>query len=174
VVGAAAEQIASALSKHKGKVSVIVPHFAMSGGTFIALSADEIIMDENAVLGPVDPQLGGFPAASIVRVLREKDKKDIEDKTIILADVFPEVGLECIIALYIELTTTNIDKVSVPRHYDVIESYACIVTTVSSPHICICGVLEIERITTEPVVLNSRARDVEGIEEPNDTIRKHE
>ncbi len=83
----AAEQIASALSKHKGKVSVIVPHFAMSGGTFIALSADEIIMDENAVLGPVDPQLGGFPAASIVRVLKEKDKKDIEDKTLILADV---------------------------------------------------------------------------------------
>ncbi len=83
----AAEQIASALSKHKGKVSVIIPHFAMSGGTFIALSADEIVMDENAVLGPVDPQLAGLPAASIIRVLKEKEKKDIEDKTLILADV---------------------------------------------------------------------------------------
>lgn len=30
----------------------------MSGGTLIALAADEIVMDENAVLGPVDPQLG--------------------------------------------------------------------------------------------------------------------
>ncbi len=83
----AAEQIATALSRHKGKVSVIIPHFAMSGGTFIALAADEIIMDENAVLGPVDPQLAGFPAASIVKVLREKDKKNIDDKTLILADV---------------------------------------------------------------------------------------
>ncbi len=83
----AAEQIATALSRHKGRVTVIVPHFAMSGGTFIALAADEIIMDENAVLGPVDPQLGGFPAASIVKVLEEKDKNQVDDKTIIMADV---------------------------------------------------------------------------------------
>ena len=83
----AAEQIATALSRHKGKVTVIVPHFAMSGGTFIALAADEIIMDENAVLGPVDPQLGGFPAASIVKVLEEKDKNQVDDKTLIMADV---------------------------------------------------------------------------------------
>ncbi len=54
----AAEQIAFALNRHKGKVTVFVPHYAMSGGTLIALSADEIVMAENAVLGPVDPQLG--------------------------------------------------------------------------------------------------------------------
>ncbi len=83
----AAEQIATALCRHKGKVTVIVPHFAMSGGTFIALAADEIIMDPNAVLGPVDPQLGGFPAASIVKVAKEKSKDELEDKTLIMADV---------------------------------------------------------------------------------------
>ncbi|HDD52600.1 MAG: hypothetical protein DRI92_06235 [Aquificota bacterium] len=83
----AAEQIATALVRHKGRVTVIVPHFAMSGGTFIALAADEIIMDPNAVLGPVDPQLGGFPAASIVKAVREKSLDKVEDKTLIMADV---------------------------------------------------------------------------------------
>src|SRR5262245_5659028 len=52
----AAEQIAKALVEHQGKVTVFVPHYAMSGGTLIALAADEIVMDPNAVLGPVDPQ----------------------------------------------------------------------------------------------------------------------
>ncbi len=83
----AAEQIAMALKKHQAQVRVIVPHYAMSGGTLLALAADEILMDENAVLGPVDPQLGEFPAASIVKVAKEKDKNKLEDKTLILADI---------------------------------------------------------------------------------------
>ncbi len=83
----AAEQIAHALRKHPAKVTVFIPHYAMSGGTLIALAADEIVMDENAVLGPVDPQLGEYPAASIVKVLEMKDPNEVEDKTLILADV---------------------------------------------------------------------------------------
>src|SRR5215510_6001044 len=83
----AAEQIARALLEHKGKVTVFVPHYAMSGGTLIALAADEIVMDPNAVLGPVDPQLGQSPAASIMTVLDRKNVNDIDDQTLILADV---------------------------------------------------------------------------------------
>jgi len=83
----AAEQIAEALVRHPGKVTVFVPHYAMSGGTLIALAADEIVMDENAVLGPVDPQLGNYPAASIVKVLEMKDTNEIDDQTLILADI---------------------------------------------------------------------------------------
>ena len=83
----AAEQIAKALKKHKGKVTVFIPHYAMSGGTLIALPADEIVMDENAVLGPLDPQIGGYPAASILKVLEMKDLNEIDDETLILADV---------------------------------------------------------------------------------------
>ncbi|MBC7331485.1 MAG: ATP-dependent Clp protease proteolytic subunit [Synergistetes bacterium] len=83
----AAEQIACALNKHKGKVTVFVPHYAMSGGTLIALAADEIVMDENAVMGPVDPQLGQYPAASILKVLEQKDINEIDDHTLILADI---------------------------------------------------------------------------------------
>src|SRR6266511_2729923 len=83
----AAGQIAHALRYHKGKVTVFVPHYAMSGGTLIALAADAIIMDENAVLGPVDPQLGQSPAASILTVLEQKEPKDIDDETLIRADI---------------------------------------------------------------------------------------
>jgi len=55
----AASQIARALKAHPAKKVVVVPHYAMSGGTLIALAADEILMDPNATLGPLDPQLGG-------------------------------------------------------------------------------------------------------------------
>src|SRR5216110_844598 len=83
----AAEQIAKALVERKAKVTVFVPHYAMSGGTLISLAANEIVMDANAVLGPLDPQLGEAPAASILSVLERKKPEDIEDKTFIMADV---------------------------------------------------------------------------------------
>ncbi|HEX29708.1 TPA: hypothetical protein ENG04_06470, partial [Candidatus Poribacteria bacterium] len=56
----AAEQIAHALASHKAKVTVFIPHYAMSGGTLLALAADEIVMSEIAVLSPVVPQLGQY------------------------------------------------------------------------------------------------------------------
>jgi ClpP class serine protease len=83
----ASEQIAHALCRHPAKVTIFVPHYAMSGGTFLALAADEIVMDENAVLGPVDPQLGEYPASSILKVVAQKDVNEVDDKTLILADV---------------------------------------------------------------------------------------
>jgi ClpP class serine protease len=83
----AAEQIAEALARHPARVTVFVPHYAMSGGTLIALAADEIVMAENAVLGPVDPQLGQYPAASILKVIERKPVAEIDDQTLILADV---------------------------------------------------------------------------------------
>ncbi len=83
----AAEQIAQALRRHPAKVTVFVPHYAMSGGTLIALAADEIVMGENAVLGPIDPQLGQYPAASILKVVERKPMAEIDDQTLILADV---------------------------------------------------------------------------------------
>lgn len=79
-------QIARAIHHHKGKVTVFVPHYAMSGGTLIALAADEIVMCRHAVLGPVDPQLGQYPAASILKVVEQKPIAEIDDETLILAD----------------------------------------------------------------------------------------
>ncbi|MFC3676572.1 SDH family Clp fold serine proteinase [Ferrovibrio xuzhouensis] len=80
-------QIASALSQHRGKVTAIVPQLAMSGGTLIALAADQIIMAPHAMLGPIDPQIGGFPAASLARVVRDKPIARIDDQTLIYADI---------------------------------------------------------------------------------------
>ncbi|RMG44371.1 MAG: hypothetical protein D6718_10175 [Acidobacteria bacterium] len=82
----AAFQIARAVKRHRAKVTVFVPHYAMSGGTLIALAADEIVMAPNAVLGPVDPQLGQTAAASVLSVLKQKPVSEIEDQTLILAD----------------------------------------------------------------------------------------
>ena len=83
----ASEQIAMALERHPSKVTVFIPHYAMSGGTMIALAADEIVLDENAVMGPVDPQLGQYPAVSILKAVEEKNKDELDDNTLILADI---------------------------------------------------------------------------------------
>lgn len=80
-------QIARAVKAHKGKKTVFVPHYAMSGGTLIALAADEIVLNRHAVLGPIDPQIGGLPAASILRVAQTKSPDATDDYTLVLADL---------------------------------------------------------------------------------------
>jgi len=83
----AATQIALALKSHQGRVTVFVPYYAMSGGTLLALAADEIVMDPYAVLGPVDPQLSLFPAVSIIEAVQAKPIEDVDDSTLIMADM---------------------------------------------------------------------------------------
>src|ERR1700693_1976631 len=83
----AALQIARAIHEHKAKTTVFVPHYAMSGGTLIALAADDIVMSRHAVLGPIDPQLGQSPAASLIKVVEQKPIAEIDDETLVMADV---------------------------------------------------------------------------------------
>ncbi len=83
----AAMQIARAVEAHPAKVTVYIPVFAMSGGTLIALAADEIVLGEFSVLGPIDPQLMGLPAASIVAARDAKPVDKVFDLTLVLADV---------------------------------------------------------------------------------------
>jgi hypothetical protein len=54
----AAEKIVSLLrtTVGKGHLRVIVPDFAKSAGTLIALAADKIVMSDSSELGPIDPQ----------------------------------------------------------------------------------------------------------------------
>src|ERR1700693_196148 len=82
----AALQIARAIRAHKAKVTVFVPHYAMSGGTLIALAANEIVMCHHSVLGPIDPQLGQQPAASLLKVVEQKPIAEIDDQTLVMAD----------------------------------------------------------------------------------------
>src|SRR5690606_4986323 len=102
----AAEQIAQALVRHRGPVTVFIPHYAMSGGTLLALAADHIVMDENAVLGPVDPQIGGYAAVDILSVLEQKPIAEIDDTTIVQAQMAKK-ALKQVRELVIEITTAN-------------------------------------------------------------------
>lgn len=104
----ASEQIAYALHEHPARVTVLVPHYAMSGGTLLALAADEILMDSAAVLGPVDPQLGDMPAASIVRVAQKKPVENLDDRTLLLADV-AEKALRHMKEVVTRLVTPRLD-----------------------------------------------------------------
>lgn len=50
------ERIYNVFRKHYSTVTFVVPDYAYSAGTVLALSGDEIYMDYYAVLGPIDPQ----------------------------------------------------------------------------------------------------------------------
>ncbi len=105
----AALQIARAIKRHKAPVRIIVPHYAMSGGTLIALAADEIVISENAVLGPVDPQMGqAGAAASVLSVLEKKPMEKIDDQTLILADQAGK-ALKQVHAAVVELLEDKMD-----------------------------------------------------------------
>lgn len=87
----ASMQIARALKNHNAKTRVFVPHYSMSGGTMIALAANEIIMDKDASLGPIDPQVGDFlrgifPAPSWLHVARKKGL-EADDVTLVMSDI---------------------------------------------------------------------------------------
>ena len=83
----ASTQIARAIRAHPAKVTVFVPHMAMSGGTLIALAADEVVMCPHSVLGPVDPQINQYPAVSVLEAVRRKPVAEVDDETLIMADV---------------------------------------------------------------------------------------
>jgi len=105
----AAMQIVRALDAHKGKVTVYVPVYAMSGGTLIALAADEIVLGEFSVLGPIDPQIVGLPAASIVKARDSKPIAEVFDLTLVLADV-SEKALAQVKQGAVELMAPRMDR----------------------------------------------------------------
>jgi ClpP class serine protease len=105
----AAMQIARAVEAHAAKVTVYVPVYAMSGGTLIALAADEIVLGEFSVLGPIDPQIAGLPAASIVRARDSKPIAEVFDLTLVLADV-SEKALAQVKRGAVELLTPRMEQ----------------------------------------------------------------
>ena len=107
----AAMQIARAVEAHPAKVTVYVPVYAMSGGTLIALAADEIVMSEFSMLGPIDPQIAGLPAASIVKARDSKPIANVFDLTLVLADV-GEKALAQVKRGAVELLTPRMDQTS--------------------------------------------------------------
>jgi ClpP class serine protease len=105
----AAMQIARAVEAHPARATVYVPVYAMSGGTLIALAADEIVMGEFSMLGPIDPQISGLPAASIVKARDSKPISDVWDLTVVLADV-SEKALAQVKRGAVELLTPRMEQ----------------------------------------------------------------
>lgn len=50
------ERLVSVMRFHYKEVSFVIPDYAYSAGTVLALSGDKIYMDYYSVLGPIDPQ----------------------------------------------------------------------------------------------------------------------
>jgi ClpP class serine protease len=119
----AAEQIAFALCRHKAKVTVFVPHYAMSGGTLVAIAADEIVMDPNGVLGPVDPQLqmpqtGGYVPAVSVLAAMAVENPNRDDQTLIMADLAEKAIQQVRTTVYNLLRANNMEDEKADRLAD--------------------------------------------------------
>jgi ClpP class serine protease len=82
----AADLMAMALRYHKAKVTVMVPFYAMSDGTYLVLSADEIMMEKCSILAPVEPLIDDMPANAVMSILKRKPIETISDRTILLAE----------------------------------------------------------------------------------------
>jgi len=71
--------ISRILKRYRGKITSIIPYYAMSGGTMLTLSTDNIVLGEGASLGAVDPQIGGLfgygSANAWDKVIKIKGKK---------------------------------------------------------------------------------------------------
>jgi ClpP class serine protease len=87
-------QIARAVKSHRARKTVFVPYFAMSAGSRIALSADQIVMGAHATLGPIDTQLYGWPAPSILQLLNVKPQSAISDEFLVLAEEARKIMIE--------------------------------------------------------------------------------
>jgi ClpP class serine protease len=111
-------QIARALKNHEAKTRAIVPHYAMSGGTIIALACDEIVMDPDAVIGPIDPQVGdvirgAYPAHSWIYTTEMKGKS-ADDASFVMRHI-SEKALRLMQDLLQELLTDRMDQEEIRR-----------------------------------------------------------
>lgn len=79
-VTTAAETVVEYLCSKFNYIEVVVPTFAMSAGTMIALGADRIVLGRQSQLGPIDPQIqvgGRFVSAQAIVDQFEQAKSEI-------------------------------------------------------------------------------------------------
>ena len=97
--------ISQILMHHKGNVSVHVPKYALSGGTIIALAADEIIFSTVGSLGPIDPQYFGLSVPNYTSTFLEMQSDSFKPSNSGLGS-WLWFGMKC---LYQSLTKVNND-----------------------------------------------------------------
>lgn len=71
----AAERIVGLLREKFEHIRFILPGNAFSAATLIAFSGNEILMSRTSTLGPIDPQINGFPARTFVRGFENLDTR---------------------------------------------------------------------------------------------------
>jgi uncharacterized protein (DUF2267 family) len=71
----AAERIVKLLRSKYKKIRFFISGNAYSAATMMCFAADEIIMHCQGTLGPIDPQIGGIPAHSILESFEEVQKR---------------------------------------------------------------------------------------------------
>jgi len=80
--------ISRLLHQYPGKIRAIIPLYAMSGGSLLALTCDELLMTRNASIGPIDPQIGSWfkfgSAKAWDKIVKFKGRK-AEDQSISFA-----------------------------------------------------------------------------------------
>lgn len=89
----AAETIVQYLHSKFNEIEAVIPAFAMSAGTMIALSADRVIMGRQSQLGPIDPQMpinGKFVSARAIVDQFNKAKVEVLE-TQLLAHVWAPI-----------------------------------------------------------------------------------
>jgi hypothetical protein len=101
----AAEVIVESIRSRFNHVRVIVPSYAKSAATMMAMSADEIILEQDAELGPIDPQMltanGYSPAEAIKEQFTKageeiaQDPKKLSVWIPILQQMGPSLLVQC-------------------------------------------------------------------------------
>lgn len=79
----AAESIVEEIRRKFGHVRFIVPSYAKSAATMMAMAGDEILLDQDGELGPIDPQMytqnGVAPAEAIKEQFLKASKEILAD-----------------------------------------------------------------------------------------------
>lgn len=80
-LGEVAEDMVRLLRSRFNEIGIIVPGYAKSAGTLLAMAGDEILMEEASALGPIDAQINHqgkqFSAEAFIKGL-EKIKDEVE------------------------------------------------------------------------------------------------
>jgi len=118
-VALAAEMMSMAIKFHPENVTVIVPFYAMSGGSLMSLAADKIKMERYSMLGPVDPQIptpdgNTWPAGSLESLVTLKPLQKVSDRMIVMADV-ARLEIENAIAFVMWLLEERMSKEEAKR-----------------------------------------------------------
>jgi len=110
----ATQAISRLFQNYPGQLRAIVPLYAMSGGSYLVLSCDEIYMANTSCLGPIDPQLGNFfkfgSSKAWNEIVKFKGKK-AEDSTI----SFAHMGKQYTKTIAAQLDKLLKDKVKDPK-----------------------------------------------------------